>query len=51
MTKNEAIADIIFKVKTIREDTSINDGSLTIYVEKLVNDVLDYCHRRDFPDG
>lgn len=51
MTKNEAIADIIFKVKTIRGDTVTNNGILIIYVEKIVNDVLNYCHRRDFPDG
>lgn len=49
MTPAEAVADIIAKVKTIRGDTEIDEAVLSIYVEKLVNDVLDYCHRHDFP--
>lgn len=49
MTPAEAVADIIAKIKTIRGDTEIDEAVLSIYVEKLVNDVLDYCHRRDFP--
>ena len=49
MTPAEAVADIIAKVKTIRGDTEIDEAVLGIYVEKLVNDVLDYCHRHDFP--
>ncbi|WP_270369435.1 hypothetical protein [Megamonas funiformis] len=49
MTPSEAILEIIAKVKTIRGDTEIDEAVLGIYVEKLVNDVLDYCHRHDFP--
>ena len=49
MTPTEAVADIIAKVKTIRGNTEIDEAVLGIYVEKLVNDVLDYCHRHDFP--
>ena len=49
LTAAEAVADIIAKVKTIRGDTEIDEAVLGIYVEKLVNDVLDYCHRHDFP--
>lgn len=49
MTPAEAVADIIAKVKTIRGDMEIDEAVLSIYVEKLVNDVLDYCHRHDFP--
>nr|DAM43065.1 MAG TPA: head to tail adaptor [Caudoviricetes sp.] len=49
MTPVEAVADIIAKVKTIRGDMEIDEAVLGIYVEKLVNDVLDYCHRHDFP--
>ena len=49
MTPAEAVADITAKIKTIRGDTEIDEAVLGIYVEKLVNDVLDYCHRRDFP--
>ena len=49
MTPAEAVADITAKIKTIRGDTEIDEVVLSIYVEKLVNDVLDYCHRHDFP--
>lgn len=49
MTPAEAVADITAKIKTIRGDTEIDEAVLGIYVEKLVNDVLDYCHRHDFP--
>ena len=49
MTPSEAILEIIAKIKTIRGDTEIDEAVLGIYVEKLVNDVLDYCHRHDFP--
>lgn len=50
MTPSEAVADITAKVKIIRNDTTIDEAVLSIYVEKLVNDILDYCHRHDFPD-
>ena len=49
MTPAEAVADIIAKVKTIRGNTEIDEAVVGIYVEKLVNDVRDYCHRPDFP--
>lgn len=49
LTPSEAILEIIAKVKTIRGDTEIDEAVLGIYVEKLVNDVLDYCHRHNFP--
>lgn len=49
MTPAEAVADITAKIKTIRGDTKIDEAVLSIYVEKLVSDILDYCHRDDFP--
>ena len=49
MTPAEAVADITAKIKTIRGDTEIDEVVLSIYVEKLVTDILDYCHRHDFP--
>lgn len=49
MTPAEAVADIIAKIKTIRGDIEIDEVVLSIYVEKLVTDILDYCHRHDFP--
>ena len=49
MTLSKAISEIIDKIKIIRADTNINEDCLKIYVEKLVLDILDYCHRHDFP--
>ena len=49
LTLSEAISEIIDKIKIIRADTKINEDCLKIYVEKLVLDILDYCHRKDFP--
>lgn len=49
LTPSEAILEIIAKIKTIRGDTKIDEAVLSIYVEKLVSDILDYCHRDDFP--
>lgn len=49
MTPAEAVADITAKIKTIRGDIKIDEAVLSIYVEKLVSDILDYCHRDDFP--
>lgn len=51
LTKNEAFSDILLKVRTLRPDTALSDDALMIYIEKLVNDVSDYYHRSDFPDG
>ncbi len=50
MQKDTAIAFIVSKVKTVYGDTNISEGALNFYVEKLVNDVLSYCHRHDFPE-
>ncbi len=50
MQKDTAIAFIVSKVKTVYGDTDISEGALSFYVEKLVNEVLGYCHRHDFPE-
>ena len=33
------------------EGATLDEGLLTFYVEKLVADILAYCHRSDFPDA
>lgn len=32
------------------ESRPLSEGLLSFYVEKLVTDILDYCHRKDFPE-
>ena len=49
MTADEAVAAILTNVKTV-SSTTVSDAILTIYITKVVDDVLSYCHRDDFPD-
>lgn len=32
------------------ESRPLSEVLLSFYVEKLVTDILDYCHRKDFPE-
>ena len=48
MSKDEAIATILLKLEKI--EVSINN-LIRHYVEKLIVDILDYCHREDFPES
>ena len=50
MEKTEAIRQITLKVLLLESQRSLNEGLLAFYVEKLVGDILDYCHREDFPE-
>ena len=50
MEKTEAIQQITQKVLLLENQRSLNNDLLAFYVEKLVGDILDYCHREDFPD-
>ena len=49
MEKQEAIRVITEKVRLL-ESRPLSEGRLSFYVEKLVTDILDYCHRKDFPE-
>ena len=49
MTPEEAVAAIMEKVKLLKPEVADEDV-LAFYVERFVRDVLDYCHRDDFPD-
>ena len=51
MEKQEAIREITTKVRLLESKRTLDEGLLTFYVEKLVMDILDYCHRADFPDA
>ena len=50
MEKQEAIRAIAEKVRLLESHRTIDAGLLTFYIEKLVTDILDYCHRTDFPE-
>lgn len=49
MDKQKAIKEIVVKVQALSGE-KVNENPLTFYVEKLVTDMLAYCHREDFPE-
>lgn len=48
MTKDEAIKAVMERIKLLNPSADTNLAAF--YVEKLVADTLDYCHRGDFPE-
>lgn len=50
MEKQEAIRVITEKVRLLESRRTLDAGLLAFYIEKLVTDILDYCHRTDFPE-
>lgn len=49
MDKDAAIQKIIRLALTL--DATLDECKLNFYATKLVLDVLDYCHRKDFPEA
>lgn len=49
MEQQEAIQTILEKLKLLRGAENLNEVQATFATEKLVLDILDYCHREDFP--
>ena len=50
ISSDEAETAIVETAKVLLQDGStLNDAQYGIYAAKLVGDVLDYCHRDDFP--
>lgn len=49
MEQQEAVQAILEKLKLLRGAEKLNEAQATFATEKLVMDVLDYCHREDFP--
>lgn len=50
ISSDEAETMIVETAKVLMQDGStLNDVQYGIYAAKLVGDVLDYCHRDDFP--
>ena len=50
MEKQEAIRESTEMVRRLESKRALDEGLLTFYVEKLVTDILGYCHRSDFPE-
>lgn len=48
VTADEAVTLIIANVQSIRDEPA-EDAALTMYANKFVGFVLDYCNREDFP--
>ena len=51
MERQEAVKRVSEKVLLLTGEQKPNSDTLTFYIEKLVADILDYCHRDDFPDA
>lgn len=49
MEQQEAVQAILEKLKLLRGAEKLNEVQATFATEKLVMDILDYCHRKDFP--
>lgn len=50
MERQEAVEAIAAKVKALSK-AEIDETTLAFATEKLVADILDYCHRDDFPEA
>ena len=50
LTLEEATQEITEKILLLESQRSLNPDLLAFYVKKLIGDILDYCHREDFPE-
>ena len=51
LSAEEATTRIMSKLTSLEQTRELNKELLRFWAEKLVLDVLDYCHRADFPDA
>lgn len=51
MERQEAVKQVSEKVLLLAGEQKPNSDTITFCTEKLVTDILDYCHRDDFPDA
>lgn len=51
MDRQEAVTAVVEKVQLLESERQLKSDLLTFYIEKVVADILDYCHRDDFPDA
>ena len=50
LTPEEATARIAETILLLESQRSLNPDLLSFYIGKLINDILDYCCREDFPE-
>ena len=50
ITREEAAEAITAKVLLLESQRNLNSDLLAFCMEKLVGEILDYCHRDDFPE-
>ena len=51
MTREEAISAILQKILQLKPLMTARSNEIQFWIEKLVVDVLAYCHRKDFPEA
>ena len=51
MTRAEAVETISQKIQLTAPQRQLASNIWSLWVEKLVIDILDYCHRKDFPEA
>lgn len=51
ITESEAVEQIKAIGEMLIADMAEREAIYTLYIKKLVYDVLEYCHRDDFPEG
>lgn len=51
MEKQEAVKQAAAKIQLLAEGQQLDETKLSFYIEKLIEDILAYCHRDDFPDA
>lgn len=51
LSAEEATIRITSKLTSLEQTRELNKELIRFWVEKLVLDILDYCHRTDFPDA
>ena len=50
LTPEEATEQVTQKILLLESQRSLNPDLLSFYIGKLIGDILDYCHREDFPE-
>ena len=51
LTRAEAVETISQKLQLTAPQRQLASNIWSLWVEKLVIDILDYCHRKDFPEA
>lgn len=50
LSEEDAVTAIVEKVELFKSDAAVaHEAAMQAYAERFVLDVIDYCHRSDFP--